>query len=178
MDAPCPKVEEHAAAVGALLAQHVPEVLNGAVRVRGVARQAGVRTKVVVESTVSTLDPVEVVVGEAGARARALVQALDGEPIDIIPWHAAPSTLATYALAPHRVLHIGLDEASREMTFVLAEQEPALPVQLHVCLAASLLNDWTLAVIPLQPFQARGWEAPPSFTAPARADRSGRKEAR
>jgi len=92
-----------------ILAQEVPEVAAGAVELRAVARAPGHRTKLAVTSIVPDLDPIGACVGPKGHRAQAIMDALDGERIDILPWSDFPEEFVKLALAPARVRAVELD---------------------------------------------------------------------
>ena|SRR5262245_18238380 len=92
-----------------ILAREVPEVAAGAVELRAVARAPGHRTKLAVTSLVPDLDPIGACVGRKGRRAQAIVGALGGERIDILPWSDFPEQFVKLALAPARVRVVELD---------------------------------------------------------------------
>jgi N utilization substance protein A len=92
--------------VAMLLDGYVPEIRNGLVRIMGIARAPGVRTKVAVAATDSSVDPVASCVGRSANRVRAIGQLLDGERIDIIPWHPEVTKFLANALAPAAVSRI------------------------------------------------------------------------
>jgi transcription antitermination factor NusA-like protein len=98
-----------------MLAGLVPEVRDGSVRVMGVARLPGVRTKVAVASTVASIDPVAACVGRKANRVRALVTQLGGERVDIITFSDDPKTMLAAALAPAQVDSIRLDGRRAEV---------------------------------------------------------------
>jgi N utilization substance protein A len=89
-----------------LLDGYVPEVRAGLVRIMGVARAPGVRTKVAVAATDANVDPVASCVGRSANRVRAIGQLLGGERVDIIPWHPDTAKLLANALAPAAVSRI------------------------------------------------------------------------
>jgi N utilization substance protein A len=81
----------------------VPEIADGLVEIRGVAREPGYRSKIAVESHVQGVDPVGACVGPRGSRVRMVVSELRGEKIDIIPWNPEPARFVAKALSPARV---------------------------------------------------------------------------
>jgi transcription termination/antitermination protein NusA len=88
--------------VAALFKLEVPEIYQGIVEIKGLAREVGGRTKVAVSSRDESIDPVGACVGLKGARVQAVVGELGGERIDIVPWHPDPEVYARRALAPAR----------------------------------------------------------------------------
>jgi N utilization substance protein A len=95
--------------VAGLLDGFVPEVRDGVVRVMGVARAPGVRTKVAVASTVTGLDPVTVCVGRGASRVRAVSAVLGHERLDVVAWHPDRAEFLRSALAPAKVGDIRFD---------------------------------------------------------------------
>jgi transcription termination/antitermination protein NusA len=92
--------------VTALIDGVVPEVREGTVRVMGVARAPGLRSKIAVAATVEGVDAVAVMVGRGANRVKALAALLDGERIDVVAWSADPLTYARNALAPAQVVSV------------------------------------------------------------------------
>src|SRR5690606_12250462 len=97
--------------VKALFKLEVPEIQQGIVEIRGIAREAGSRTKVAVISRDDAIDPVGACVGLKGSRVQAVVNELGGERIDIVPWSPDPERFARLALAPARVAKVFSDVA-------------------------------------------------------------------
>ena len=93
-----------------LFAQEVPEIYDGVIEIRAVARDPGSRAKIAVISKDSSIDPVGACVGMRGVRVQAVVQELQGERIDIIPWSGEAATFIVNALAPAEVSKVVLDE--------------------------------------------------------------------
>jgi N utilization substance protein A len=97
--------------VEALYAGPVPEIRHGVVRVMSVARAAGERTKIAVAlTTEGTIDPVAAMIGREANRVTLVREALDGERVDVIAWHADPAVYLANALAPARVTSVEIDE--------------------------------------------------------------------
>ena len=94
----------------------VPEIADGLVEIRGVAREPGYRSKIAVESHAQGVDPVGACVGPRGSRVRMVVSELRGEKIDIIPWNSEPARFVAKALSPARVREVYLDDENREAT--------------------------------------------------------------
>src|ERR1700709_272221 len=93
-----------------LFAQEVPEIYDGIIEVKSVARDPGSRAKMAVISRDGSIDPVGACVGMRGSRVQAVVQELQGEKIDIIPWSAQAATFVVNALAPAEVTKVVMDE--------------------------------------------------------------------
>ena len=96
-----------------LFAQEVPEIYDGIIEIKSVARDPGSRAKIAVISNDSGIDPVGACVGMRGSRVQAVVGELQGEKIDIIPWSSDPATFVVNALAPAEVSKVVLDEEMR-----------------------------------------------------------------
>ena len=90
----------------------VPEIHNGTVEIRAIAREAGSRSKVAVASRQEGLDPVGATVGQRGARVQSVVAELGGEKIDVIPWNDDPTTFVANALSPAQVLSVDIDHGA------------------------------------------------------------------
>ena len=91
----------------------VPEIADGLVEIRGVAREPGYRSKIAVESHAQGVDPVGACVGPRGSRVRMVVSELRGEKIDIIPWNDEPARFVAKALSPARVREVYLDDEAQ-----------------------------------------------------------------
>ena len=89
-----------------LFAQEVPEIYDGIIEIKAVARDPGSRAKIAVMSNDYAIDPVGACVGMRGSRVQAVVAELQGERIDIIPWSEEPATFVVNALAPAEVTKI------------------------------------------------------------------------
>jgi transcription termination/antitermination protein NusA len=106
----------------------VPEIADGLVEIRGVAREPGYRSKIAVESHAQGVDPVGACVGPRGSRVRMVVSELRGEKIDIIPWNPEPARFVAKALSPARVREVYLDDEAREATVVVPDDQLALAI--------------------------------------------------
>ena len=100
----------------------VPEIADGLVEIRGVAREPGYRSKIAVESHAQGVDPVGACVGPRGSRVRMVVSELRGEKIDIIPWNTEPARFVAKALSPARVREVYIDDETKEATVVVPER--------------------------------------------------------
>ncbi len=114
--------------VAALFKLEVPEITQGIVEIRAVAREVGGRTKLAVSSRDEAIDPVGACVGLKGSRVRAVVQELGGERIDIVPWHPDPEIFAKRALAPARVAKVISDYDNRVITSIVDEDQLSLAI--------------------------------------------------
>src|SRR3954447_8814255 len=126
----------------------VPEIADGLVEIRGVAREPGYRSKIAVESHAQGVDPVGACVGPRGSRVRMVVSELRGEKIDIIPWNNEPARFVAKALSPARVREVYLDDESREATVVVPDDQLALAIGkegLNARLAARL-SGWKVDI--------------------------------
>jgi N utilization substance protein A len=106
----------------------VPEIADGLVEIRGVAREPGYRSKIAVESHAQGVDPVGACVGPRGSRVRMVVSELRGEKIDIIPWNNEPARFVAKALSPARVREVYLDDDGKEATVVVPDDQLALAI--------------------------------------------------
>jgi transcription termination/antitermination protein NusA len=106
----------------------VPEIADGLVEIRGVAREPGYRSKIAVESHAQGVDPVGACVGPRGSRVRMVVSELRGEKIDIIPWNPEPARFVAKALSPARVREVYLDDEAKEATVVTPDDQLALAI--------------------------------------------------
>lgn len=111
-----------------LFSREVPEVSSGAVTIRAIAREAGKRTKVAVESTEEGIDPVGSCVGQKGVRVQAVISQLNGEKIDIIEYNDNPVEFIRAALAPAEGLVITLDEKSKHARIVCPPDQQAIAI--------------------------------------------------
>lgn len=108
-----------------LFAREVPELRSGVVRVVGTAREPGVRTKISFSSTDPKVDPIAAVVGDEGRRVRAVVKALGGEPIDMIPYDTDDAKYVANAMGPAEVKRIIVDAESKRMELVVPDAQLA-----------------------------------------------------
>jgi N utilization substance protein A len=106
----------------------VPEIHNGTVEIRAIAREAGSRSKVAVASRQEGLDPVGATVGQRGARVQAVVAELGGEKIDVIPWNDDPGQFVANALSPAQVLSVDIDGEHRIANVTVPERMLSLAI--------------------------------------------------
>jgi N utilization substance protein A len=127
----------------------VPEIAEGIVKIMGVAREPGSRSKIAVSSSEADVDPVGACVGMRGSRVHAIVQELRGEKIDIVPWNPDPARYVYNALAPADCTQVTVDEASESLEVVVPDDQLSLAIGRqgqNVRLAAKLLG-WRIDVI-------------------------------
>jgi N utilization substance protein A len=139
----------------------VPEIADGLVEIRGVAREPGYRSKIAVESHAQGVDPVGACVGPRGSRVRMVVSELRGEKIDIIPWNNEPARFVAKALSPARVREVYLDDAGREATVVVPDDQLALAIGkegMNARLAARLTG-WKVDIVSDSEFAQQEAEA-------------------
>src|SRR6184192_4022794 len=106
----------------------VPEIADGLVEIRGVAREPGYRSKIAVESHAQGVDPVGACVGPRGSRVRMVVSELRGEKIDIIPFNEEPARFVAKALSPARVREVLVDDESKQATVVVPDDQLSLAI--------------------------------------------------
>ena len=114
--------------VQALFKLEVPEIQQAIVEIRAAAREVGSRTKIAVWSRDESIDPVGACVGLKGARVQAVVNELNGERIDIVPWSNDPERFAKLALAPARVARVFSDPENRTIQAVVDEDQLSLAI--------------------------------------------------
>jgi N utilization substance protein A len=114
--------------IRALFELEVPEIADGLVEIRGVAREPGYRSKIAVESHMQGVDPVGACVGPRGSRVRMVVSELRGEKIDIIPWNTEPARFVAKALSPARVREVYIDDETKEATVIVPDDQLALAI--------------------------------------------------
>src|ERR1700742_509402 len=132
-----------------LFAQEVPEIYDGIVEVKAVARDPGSRAKIAVISRDSSVDPVGACVGMRGSRVQAVVTELQGEKIDIIPWSPDIATFVVNALAPAEVTKVVLDEESNRIEVVVPESQLSLAIgrRGQNVRLASQLTGWDIDIL-------------------------------
>ncbi|SVB17268.1 uncharacterized protein METZ01_LOCUS170122 [marine metagenome] len=111
-----------------LFNQEVPEIYDGIIEIKAVARDPGSRAKIAVLSNDSSIDPVGACVGMRGSRVQAVVNELQGEKIDIIQWNSDPATFIVNALAPAEVTKVVLDEDQRRIEVVVPDEQLSLAI--------------------------------------------------
>ncbi len=118
----------HGGFMAKLFAQEVPEVYDGVIEIRAVARDPGSRAKMAVISNDSSIDPVGACVGMRGSRVQAVVAELQGEKIDIIQWSQDEATFIVNALAPAEVSKVVMDEEDERVEVVVPDEQLSLAI--------------------------------------------------
>lgn len=111
-----------------LFEQEVPEIYDGTVVIKSVAREAGDRSKISVYSDNPDIDAVGACVGSKGVRVEAIVEELGGEKIDIVQWNEDPKVFVKNALSPSQVLEVIVDEANQSTTVIVPDYQLSLAI--------------------------------------------------
>ncbi len=148
--------------VKALFKLEVPEVMQGVVDIRAVAREVGSRTKIAVISRDDSIDPVGACVGLKGSRVQSVVNELGGERIDIVPWSPDPERFARLALAPARVARVFSDPENRTIQAIVDEDQLSLAIGRNGqnVRLASELTGWKIDLFSSREWLERGGEGP------------------
>jgi len=146
--------------VKALFKLEVPEIQQGIVEIRAAAREVGNRTKIAVFSRDDSVDPVGACVGLKGSRVQAVVNELQGERIDIVPWSQDPERFAKLALAPARVARVFSDAATKTIQAVVDEDQLSLAIGRNGqnVRLASELTEWKIELYSSREWMERGSE--------------------
>ncbi|WP_417309171.1 transcription termination factor NusA [Devosia sp.] len=132
-----------------LFMQEVPEIYDGIITIRSIARDPGSRAKIAVTSSDSSIDPVGACVGMRGSRVQAVVAELQGEKIDIIPWTESIADLVVSALQPAEVAKVVLDEQAERIEVVVPDEQLSLAIGRrgqNVRLASQLIG-WDIDIL-------------------------------
>ena len=111
-----------------LMEMEIPEIYNGTVVIRGIAREAGSRSKVAVESRSAGVDAKGAAVGQRGTRIQAIVAELIGEKVDVVRWNEDPAQFVAEALSPAEVLSVRIDEEHKIANVVVPERQLSLAI--------------------------------------------------
>jgi N utilization substance protein A len=132
-----------------LFKQEVPEIYDGVIEVKSVARDPGSRAKIAVTSRDTSIDPVGACVGMRGSRVQAVVNELQGEKIDIIPWSPDSATFIVNALQPAEVVKVVLDEDSTRIEVVVPDDQLSLAIgrRGQNVRLASQLTGWDIDIL-------------------------------
>lgn len=139
----------HPEMVRKLFAVEVPEIQNGTVDIKAVAREAGFRSKIAVSSTQPNIDPIGSCVGQRGSRVQTVINELGGEKIDIIEWAEDPIAFIGNALSPAKVISITLDNDTHTAKVEVKEDQLSLAIGKsgqNVRLAAKL-SGWRIDIV-------------------------------
>jgi N utilization substance protein A len=140
----------HEGLLRGLFELEVPEIYDGLVEIKAVAREAGLRSKVAVWSEESGIDPVGACVGPRGSRVRAVVSELRNEKIDIIQWDPDPARFIAKALSPARVREVYLDEDENQAEVIVPDDQLSLAIgkEGQNARLAVKLTDWKIDIKP------------------------------
>ena len=132
-----------------LFFQEVPEIYEGIIEIKSVARDPGSRAKICVYSKDTSIDPVGACVGMRGSRVQTIVNELHGEKIDIIPWSDDPATFVVNALAPAEVSKVVLDEDQKRIEVVVPDEQLSLAIgrRGQNVRLASILSGWDIDIL-------------------------------
>lgn len=132
-----------------LFTQEVPEIYDGIIEIKAVARDPGSRAKIAVTTSDPSIDPVGSCVGMRGSRVQAVVAELQGEKIDIIPWSGNPATFVVNALAPAEVVKVVVDEESQRIDVVVPDDQLSLAIgrRGQNVRLASILTGWKIDIL-------------------------------
>ena len=111
-----------------LMEMEIPEIYNGSVVIRGIAREAGSRSKVAVESRQPGVDAKGAAVGQRGTRIQAIVAELNGEKVDVVLWNEDASQFVAEALSPAEVIEVRIDEEHRIANVIVPERQLSLAI--------------------------------------------------
>ncbi len=139
----------HGGFMAKLFAQEVPEVYDGVIEIRAIARDPGSRAKMAVVSNDSSIDPVGACVGMRGSRVQAVVAELQGEKIDIIQWSPDEATFLVNALAPAEVTKVVMDEEDERVEVVVPDEQLSLAIgrRGQNVRLASQLTSWQIDIM-------------------------------
>jgi len=118
----------HPRLVAKLFEMEVPEIPSGVVEIKGIAREAGNRTKIAVASKEENIDPVGSCVGQRGVRVTTVISELGGEKIDIVPWSEDKEKFIASSVSPAKVLEVDLDKERRHAKVTVAEDQLSLAI--------------------------------------------------
>ncbi len=111
-----------------LMESEVPEIFDGFITIKAVAREPGERAKVAVESNDDRIDPVGACVGMKGVRIHSIVRELANESIDVIPWAEEPDLFLARALSPAKLISVELDETTKTATVLVSDDQVSLAI--------------------------------------------------
>jgi transcription termination/antitermination protein NusA len=152
----------HPGLIRRLFELEVPEIYDGIVEIKSVAREPGTRSKVAVSSREPGLDPVGACVGPKGSRVRMVVGELRGERIDVVPWAEDPATYVASALSPAKVDRVVIDEDSHTATVIVPDDQLSLAIgkEGQNARLAAKLTGWRIDIKSAQMAADQGIAAP------------------
>ncbi|MEM7071167.1 MAG: transcription termination factor NusA [Pseudomonadota bacterium] len=132
-----------------LFLQEVPEIYDGIIEIKSIARDPGSRAKIAVLSHDPSIDPVGACVGMRGSRVQAVVSELQGEKVDIVPWNPEIATFVVNALAPAEVTKVVLDEDTKKIEIIVADEQLSIVIgrRGQNVRLASILTGWHIDVL-------------------------------
>ncbi len=135
--------------MSALFTQEVPEIYEGIIEIKSVAREPGSRAKISVFSKDTSIDPVGACVGMRGARVQAVVNELQGEKIEIIQWNDNDAEFVVSALAPSEITKVVMDEETKKMEVVVPDDQLSLAIgrRGQNVRLASILSGWYIDIL-------------------------------
>lgn len=150
----------------------VPEIYDGIVEIKSVAREPGMRSKIAVASREPGLDPVGACVGPKGSRVRMVVAELKGERIDVIPWSDDPATFVGNALSPAKVSSVLIDEDTHTATVIVPDDQLSLAIgkEGQNARLAAKLTGWRIDIKSVTQAQESGLAVPAAGHAPEPTD--------
>lgn len=150
--------------VRALFEMEVPEIFDDTIEIKAIAREAGSRTKVAVQSNDPNVDAVGACVGMKGSRVRTVVEELSGEKIDIVRWSENPVELCGHALNPADIMDITLDEEAKTVSVTVPNDQLSLAIgkKGQNARLASRLIGWNIDIISsgVSPLESATEDAP------------------
>mgnify|MGYP005856349903 CR=1 FL=1 len=149
----------------------VPEIYNGIVEIRSIAREPGSRSKVAVHARQEGVDPVGACVGMRGVRIQNIVNELGNEKIDVVLWHPEPTAFIANALSPAQVIGVEISEADKTATVMVPERQLSLAIgkEGQNARLAAKLTGWR---IDIKPSQGLATAKPAERPTPGRASRA------
>ncbi len=135
--------------MASLFTQEVPEIYDGIIKIQSVARDPGSRAKISVFSSDKTIDPVGACVGMRGSRVQAVVNELQGEKIDIIPWSEDPASFIVNTLSPAEVTKVVLDEEYKKVEVIVPDDQLSLAIgrKGQNVRLASHVSKWEISIL-------------------------------
>jgi len=148
----------HPGLIKRLFELEVPEIYDGIVEIRSVAREPGMRSKIAVSSREPSLDPVGACVGPKGSRVRMIVGELRGERIDVVPWSEDPAVYVANALSPAKVARVVVDTDSHTATVLVPDDQLSLAIgkEGQNARLAAKLTGWRIDIKSLSQAAASG----------------------
>ncbi|GBD10898.1 Transcription termination/antitermination protein NusA [bacterium HR23] len=140
-----------------LFEREIPEIANGTVEIRALAREPGSRSKVAVVARQERVDPVGTCVGLRGFRIQNIMKELQGEKVDVVQWHRDPAIFIANALSPAQVLKVVLHEGTKRATVVVPDKQllPAIGKDGQNARLAARLTGWSIDIVSLTEWETQ-----------------------